>query len=528
MSRPSFDLSRMLLVLRTRKRYWIPLTLGAILAVNLLTLVMPKKYESVAKVRVYEPRVQVITTQAKDMLTVDDRLETISEEITSYNFLEQIAAKSTVNLTGALNPNSREYEKVVTRLSKDVKVYTGDELFEIHYKAPTPNQAYHVVNEILEEYLARTSEFYGSRTRRIVELTEQQLAEAMREREKIQERIKEYKEEHPNEIPEAAQAHMAQLANLRSNRQLAIQALEGERNAVQLALAKLKNTPEETVSKTTVEKSREVLQIRSEIRMLEMQVELKLKDFREEHPSVVALRDQIAVLERQLEGLEAAPIEQVETSPNPEFQTLKEEIMRSELEIQKLQTQIAQQDREIARLESYMKQLPVNELELSKLESELQNADDLVKEYSESLSEARRIAEVDQSGQGPSFEVIDRPRQSNKPVSPNPVKYGALSLVLGFGAGGLFIYLVALLDSAVRTMEEARQVLRMPILGVVQTIQHPSGPLYPAPRRKFAPMRKAATFLVLLIGVGWAMLAVSLFVSMAPGDDPVSRLFGGM
>ena len=218
----------------------------------------------------------------------------------------------------------------------------------------------------------------------------------------------------------------------------------------------------------------------------------------EDHPKIVELNDSVTLLEEKIKLLEENQIEKVTTAPNPQYQLLNEEILRTQLDIKRTERRIGGQSREVAQLEQYMLNIPTREDDLEKLQNELLLTNQNVEELTEKLRDAGLAAAIEKTGQGPSFELIDRPRIPTKAVFPNPIKFAALSLLLGLGIGALLIYLMTVFDKALRSLEEARQTLRMPVLGVVQriemevSIQKPPRRPGDKPQHKLAAIEKAA------------------------------------
>ena len=473
MSNPPFDARRLLNTARTRKRYWIPLVLIVVFAVNVSAPFLPERYEANATVKILEPpSLKMIADQATDLLDVRDRLETILEEVTSFSFVEKVAAKPTLNLTGHLDPRTREYERVIKSMQKRINLYTkNDDLFVLSYRGPTAHETYHVADEILNLFFENTANFYESRTEKTKEVIAKKVKDAVAHRDEIQDLIKQYKEAHPNEIPEVQVSKRAQLDKFYESLAENEEAFKATQDMVALAERKLADTPTEIVSETTREQNREIIEYKAEIRELELERDLLLKDFLEEHPKVVKLNHSIILLADKIKLLEENQIEKVTTAPNPRYQLLEEEILRGEMGIKRAERSIAEKKRQIEKLEKYMVMIPTREDDLQKLQSQLAMADESVQDLTSKLNEAGLAATIEQEGQGPTFVPLDRPRMPTQPVFPNPIKFAAASLVLGFGAGALLVYLLTLLDTALRTMEEARQALRMPILGIVQNVE---------------------------------------------------------
>jgi len=114
--------------------------------------------------------------------------------------------------------------------------------------------------------------------------------------------------------------------------------------------------------------------------------------------------------------------------------------------------------------------IPQHQAELDPLQNALDHAKERVEFLEKRLDEAKTTGAIELKGLGPSLTVMDPPRTPQVPVSPNRGKIAALSVVLGLGMGAALIYLLTLFDSALRSVEEARRMLQMPVLGVMQRI----------------------------------------------------------
>jgi hypothetical protein len=90
------------------------------------------------------------------------------------------------------------------------------------------------------------------------------------------------------------------------------------------------------------------------------------------------------------------------------------------------------------------------------------------------------------------------------PSGPKIVKYAVVGMFLGGAAAAGIIFLFVLFDGSLRSVEEARGILRMPILGLMQQIVSPRHEVLRLRRRRGA-----------WVGVG--MVAAALIVVGAIG-----------
>lgn len=461
-----FSLAKFLFMLNRHKFKLAFLGLLIVVAVNAAGFLLPRQYASHAIVRINEAR-----TRVGDMdRTMDERLRTLRQEITSFRFLARVA--DDLNLDAGMHPTSNAYEQLVSGMSKriDVRLKNRD-YFEVSFKDTDPDKAFAVTENVIKEYVARSGILSESSVGDQVSLIEQELEQAQIELAKAQGKIRDYKSANINEIPEAAAEHRNRLAKLRSDRQESVQKIESLRTGLVMLRARLESTPRDIVSeKTVVTQTEQINELRSQLRQLELQLQLLLNDFTEEHWQVKEVQAQIASLEEQIAMEEENQVETVTTAPNPAYQQLEEQIMLNDLQISQLDALITKMNSDIAELEAYLDRIPQRELELKLLETDLELARSRVTSLRRQHDEAEAAARAVKLGQGPTLEVLEPPRKPTVPVSPNRKLIAAASVLVAGGTVVGLVYLLTLFDTAVRSVNEARAVLQMPVLGVVQRI----------------------------------------------------------
>jgi polysaccharide biosynthesis transport protein len=378
-----------------------------------------------------------------------------------------------LNLDKGLDPNSPAYESLIRSMQSSIDVYMrGQDLFQITYKADTAKLACDVCRGIVDEYLTRIGKYYETRTKDNVTYFQTSLEEAQKQLKEAQDAVTKYQNENINEIPDVQASTLQQRANLQRDRQNNVNQIEGLQSQLIIARMKLNEMDKVTTASQTVSQQNPLLQqLQNRRRDLEMRLSnLRIK-FQENHPDV---KDAKLQLDKTDEEIAKAGSQQEETSvtrtANPQYQSLADQVMAFDLQISGLKSQVASQDKDIEKLNGYLQNIPERTLELSRFETQKQFAEERVRALMRQLEDARAAGKMEQTGQGARFVPIDPPREPSAPVSPNRVKIAALSVVMGAAAAGAMILLLTMLDSAVRSVEEARQLLQMPVLGVVQRI----------------------------------------------------------
>ena len=205
-----------------------------------------------------------------------------------------------------------------------------------------------------------------------------------------------------------------------------------------------------------------------------------LQRFTDKHPDVVGTRRMISELEEQKrEEIKARKISSPSTlaSPinsNPVYQQLKISLAENEALVASLRVRVAEYQSRYNRLKDSVKLIPQMEAELTQLNRDYEinkkNYDGLVARR----ESAAMSVEMDASSGGVDFRLIDPPRVTPKPVSPNRLLLLPLSLLLALAAG-LFVPFAA---SQIRPVYFDARTLRetsgLPLLGTVSRMLDPT------------------------------------------------------
>ena len=236
-----------------------------------------------------------------------------------------------------------------------------------------------------------------------------------------------------------------------------------------------------------------------------------LSRYTEAYPDVAITRRDIASLEKQAaeertenHGASAGGNYRRSSISNMVYEQLKLRLSDQESTVAALTNQLADAERERARLEGVMRVTPEVELQAQNLD---RGYDVIKKNYEELIArrEAAHLAEAaDVDTDRGQFRIVDGPQVPIEPVAPNrPMLYSAV-LILGIGAGIGIVLVLIQLDKSFATMTGLR-TLGLPVLGAVTLVNFVN-----ARRRHFRDaVGVGATAIILLLIYG-ALLATSL------------------
>jgi len=198
-----------------------------------------------------------------------------------------------------------------------------------------------------------------------------------------------------------------------------------------------------------------------------------LQRFTDKHPDVVGTRRMIKELEDQKKEEVAARKKVPASSPasfinaNPVYQQLKISLAENEATVASLRVRVAEYQSRYNLLKDSVKLVPQIEAELTQLNRDY----DINKKNYESLVSRRESAsmsgEMDASSGGVDFRLIDPPRVSPKPVSPNRLLLLPLTLVLALAAGLFAPFAASQIRPVVFDSRTLREISGLPLLGTV-------------------------------------------------------------
>jgi protein tyrosine kinase modulator len=195
--------------------------------------------------------------------------------------------------------------------------------------------------------------------------------------------------------------------------------------------------------------------------------------FTPQHPRIKSLKNLITEQEKKIakirESIQDKPYEEVVQS-NPVYEELRLKLASAEVEKERLKTEYESLKVSYEDYEEKAKKIPANEKELNELQMALDNARSQFIRFSSEKEKAYQLMEkVDQENLG-NLHIQDPASKPRDPVEPNPDKIILLGLMLAFVTGIGAIFLVEYLDHSLRSADEVRRFVGIPVLGTVSVI----------------------------------------------------------
>ncbi|GAB4527585.1 MAG: hypothetical protein Kow00133_16480 [Amphiplicatus sp.] len=544
-----FTLEDALIILRRRLWYFaIPFVLFLAAGLAVVAL-LPAQYTAQGTILVESAQIPPDLVRSTINAYAQERIQTIRQRVMTRNRLLEISDKFNVFPRDGGYTNSDRVRLMRERIRVSHITVDGNRgrdntiAFTVSYTDPSPDVAAKVANEVMSLFLtedvrtrttgaANTTEFFRQEVARLSGLVSQ-----------VETRIATFKTENADALPEHLNMHLSALE--RANRDLV--ATEASITALDEELRFLETQLLSYFAGANFDAgpAAELARLKGEL------VRLRAV-YRDAHPSVRALKDEIAALEREL-------------TPNREIQDLQKALAEAELALQNAERDLAQDDpalaaaREeasrlqtrlsdkiaeharakggdflsaqlqgriavannrkslleaqrdklkaaIADLEAHIARTPEVERELAALTRQHQN---LYKEYQDVLAkqqEAQLAENLEDSQKAEKFSILEAAARPDRPSSPQRGKLAVLVFFFAGAAGGALALGLELLLATVRGRNHLARILENDPLAVIPYIpaEGERRLRWPLFRLKVAPAASAAAAALLAVSAGVA------------------------
>jgi polysaccharide chain length determinant protein (PEP-CTERM system associated) len=467
------------------RRRWlllVPLALAGG-AVAIYSRTLPDRFRSETLILVVPQRVPESYVRSTVTGRIEDRLQSISQQILSRTRLEKII------LDFDLYPKKRRrlpMEDVIEGMRTDVsvRVVKGD-AFQVSYVGDSPHLAMRVTDRLaslfIEENL-RDREVLAEGTNQFLE---SQLEDARRRLIEQEKKVEAYKLRNAGQLPTQLQSNLQALQNI----QLQIQAIvdssardRDRRLAIERSIADLAlNSAEPPLPQVApvapgatdpTALTGSTAQQLEAAKTLLSQLQTRLTP---EHPDVIRMQRIIRDLEQkaEAEALHVSLSPQDPSTEGPSVQTLVRQNRINELktELQNLDRSLAQKEADEKRLRDRASEYqmraeaaPVRETEMIELTRDYGTIQALYSSLLAKREESKMAANLERRQVGEQFKLLDPARLPERPFTPDRFRLTLMGVVAGFIIGVALIAVLEFFDKTIRREQEAATVLGPPVL----------------------------------------------------------------
>jgi polysaccharide chain length determinant protein (PEP-CTERM system associated) len=366
--------------------------------------------------------------------------------------------------------------------------------FNVSYSSRDPHLAQQVTSELTNLFINENLEVRQQQSEDTTKFLESQLEAARKTLSDQEDKIRQFKAQHPGELPTQVGSNLQILAGLQSQLQTeedALNTAKQQRVYLETLMSQyrsLQGTPKSSGTAPSVG----LPAIDEELEKLRAQLADLSSHYTDRHPDVRKLKQQIAETEKtrdriiaDLKAKTAAPPEDAAITPDPSSVTdpsspmaqLQGQMQSNRVEIANRERAVADLKAKVVDYQGRLNQEPVREQQLSDLtrgyEQSKANYDDLLKKKNESAM----ATSMELLQQGERFRIIDPPSLPIKPEFPNRLKFCGIGLGIGLGLGVVVAGGLEMMDDRIYDEKELQKLLRVAVISEIPAVDATSDQL---------------------------------------------------
>ncbi|MFH2045571.1 MAG: GNVR domain-containing protein [Pseudomonadota bacterium] len=457
----------------------------------------PRIYKASTLVLVSPQKVPEAFVQSTVTSRIEERLQSISQEVMSRTRLEQVMDEFKLYREESKNLSK---EQLVGLMQKNIKVELPSRkeektYFTIAYTGINPEIVAAVANRLTSLFIEENLKLREQQATGTTEFLTAELASSKKRLEELEMQVSLYKKRYMGELPEQLDTSLKILEQLQNqyqrigenlnaaqDRKLFIQKqisdLESPTTASETGTIGLKDNalagplsasanrlaPAQSGAKN---KSSYELQKDALTKLLD---ELT-SQYTENHPDVIITKKKLADLETKHESDEDTVQELYNLKKDPRYIELNNQLQIVDLEIKQYQTEIVSISKQITIYRTRIENIPSREQEMASLMREYSKTKENYETLFKKSQEAQQAENLEFKQKGEQFKIIDPARVPEKPFSPDINKVLLIGFALCIGCSIGLVILREQMDTSFHDAEDVELVLGLRVIATIPTIE---------------------------------------------------------
>src|SRR4030066_14091 len=462
-----------------RQRYlFIAVSLFCLSVIVWGSYIMPKTYE--AKSTVFVER-NVIKNLVKGMVvtpSIEERLRVLTYAMMSRYTLLKVINAMDLDIKAK---NEASMESIVKDFQDNTKIMVkGNDLFVVSYRGKNPKIVRDYVNTLVSEYIEENTSSKRREAFTATKFLSDQIDFYKKKMEEVEERLMSFRREKGLTLATDERTLMSSIKQNKDeieNTEVKIKELEAKK-----AKMKQQLSGEEpfTIAILDIDKGKgDGSSLSTRLKMLEQKIPMLLTRYTENYPEVIKTRAEIETIKKQIEtqkqsqGAENASEGDLfsgTSMTNPLYQQLKEDLFRTDSEIDSLKAKITILNIRIKKSESEMQNIPKEKKDLSDIERDRNTHQKIYEQLLSRLGQSEVSEQMEVQDKGTTFRVVDPAILPTRPVSPNRVLLILIGIAAGAAAGVGAVLLSDYLDNSIRDVDTLKSQLGLQVLAVIPKI----------------------------------------------------------
>ncbi|MEW6417399.1 MAG: XrtA system polysaccharide chain length determinant [Nitrospirota bacterium] len=472
MQEQPFEIRRYWALFQKRKYIAISFALAVISLFTWGSFFLSKTYEASSTVfiersSVIDPLIRGVGVSS----SMEDRLRNLKDGITSRNIIERVLKKIDMDTKAK---DSGQYEALIENIRKnlDIKVKSAREretdLFIISYKGEDPKTVRDIVNTIVSEYIEENMSYKRKDAYGAYEFIEGQLLEYKKRLEESDSATREFREKNPYMVPQSETTLLTRLEGFQTAKieaEIKLKELLRKKDNLQKQLSGEK---ELTVAFVTREGSPQ-----ARLNYLNNQLIQLMTRYTDEYPEVIRVKREIEELKKQISEAKDSHAESSgsETAAiNPVYQQLKEELARTDSEIESLRARLAELSRQQQEAQGTLGRMPKEQEEWAKLQRDRNVYQRIYDDLLQKLENARVSKDLELTDKAATFRVVDPAIIPAQPIKPDRVRIILLGILLGLASGTGIVFGLEYFNNSYKDEDSIEAGLKLPVLASIPKI----------------------------------------------------------
>lgn len=454
-------------------RRWIGVAVAWVAAVALSVVIwsIPDRFESSAKIFVDTQTIlRPVMTGIAIQPSVDQQAALVGRTLISRSNIEKLIESTDLG-EGAKTKRDREIlvDQLMRRL--DLRMAGRENLYALTYWDTDAVRAKLVVETLAGVFVDSTRGAERKDTSAAKQFVQEQIETYEAKLREAENRLKDFRLRHLG-VGDSGKDYfgkMDELNTLLTQARLELREAENSRDALARQISG--EMPVILDSREVTQKP-PISELDSRIDAVQRNLDSLLQRYTEDHPDVVGAKRVLATLEEQRRKERAvspdkgAPSRVTSSTSNPVYQELKVSLAKSEASVASLRARVSEYDSRYRQYKEAARLVPQVEAEHAQLNRDYE----INKKNYEGLVARRESLEIggDMQAAGDSqIRVVDPPRVSSRPFSPNRPLLFAAGILAALGAGVLSSFAISRIWPRFFDPTSLREVTGLPVLGAV-------------------------------------------------------------
>lgn len=498
-----------------RRKWMLIVPLGICLPFCLwLAAIYPTEFRSRAILEMQHTAPKVEVRQQR--LSVARELSTVHQRMFSWSAVRDIILSRKVDFGRDIDPDDRrQLERIYNEIMRRTRIGAlGNRHLEISHLGRDSAQNAALVNELVKKYVGEDRRKAQEEAERDVEYYREKLDAVKAQLTEIDNQLRDFAQNNPWLHDDISSLHRELKDAEEAEELLQLEIAEYEHRLDELNKALAKEEPELTIVRQ-IDPPAEVVEAQKSFEAMQQYFNEVSANFTPAHRRYQDAKRRLEAAAVRLKEVGEPDLTEEQTVDNPKYAELQQQVGAAGKALEKLNRRKLDANKKVSELYLLRRKAPELMTERTRLNEMRNAAQNLVNELGRHHRAAdKELQRLMTEAYSTKFKVLEYARPSTTPVKSTKLKIVALGVMVGMLTGVGLIVLVEYLDQTFKTIDDAREVLGIPALGVIPAIYTPRDH-----RRRLWFRVLAVSSAVFVVGVGVTLyLAVPAVKEMIVGQ----------